>query len=136
MEYTIKLPDNFEIDEDKFYLGIVGSDNIANKQNVYTSIENVLTMAYTKFDIPKNCTIIVTKGNNNVSKFATKYVVDNNLDIINVIPVDSTDINYDDILNHISYLIIFIENMDDKILNIVRQAIEYKVPHMVIVHED
>jgi len=136
MEYTIKLPDNFEIDEDKFYLGIVGSDNIANKQNIYTSIENVLTMVYTKFDIPKNCTIIVTKGNNNVSKFATKYVVDNNLDIINVIPVDRTDINYDDILNHISYLIIFIENMDDKILNIVRQAIEYKVPHMVIVHED
>jgi hypothetical protein len=136
MEYTIKLPDNFEIDEDKFYLGIIGSDNITNKQHIYTSIENVLTMVDVKFDIPKNCTIIITKGDNYISKYASEYAIDNNLDSVNVIPINGTEITYDDILKNISYLIIFVDNINDDMVNIVLDAIDFKVPHMVITYED
>ena len=53
-EFIEKLPDNFQKDDNKFYVGIIGSRSIEDKETVLNLIDVFLKLVENELLIPKN----------------------------------------------------------------------------------
>ena len=85
-EFIEKLPDNFKKDNNKFYVGIIGSRSIEDKETVLNLIDVFLKLVENELLIPKKDIIIVSGGAKGVDSYAVKFAKNNNIDYIVIKP--------------------------------------------------